>query len=102
MFTRVINRQKIIDNINNYVEGCFSGFDKREISKMKRQIKSLSEKDRETLFVEEFWEYKILRFGKKWLDVDEHNDDEYKTFKKFNDVLKMAFLAIDYEKSLLL
>ena len=45
--------------------------------------------------------YVLLRFGKVRLEDDGYSPEEFRTYKQFNDLLKLACLAIDYEENLI-
>ena len=101
LICKKIKRQKYINNLNVYVDNFLKEFNNDvEINDLMKQINSLSNKDRDLLFLEEFWFYKFLKFSDIRIEIDNYNFEEYKTFYKFNKSLELALLLIDYENNL--
>ena len=95
-------RQKYVDKLNVFVENCLLDFDDECVNELKMQMSLLTEFQLEELFLKNFLLYKFFRFGAIRLEVDEYHLEDCRTFKQFNRVLKLSFMAIDYEKSTLI
>jgi len=100
LVSKRFKRQKFIDKLNSFIEKCLLEFDQQSINELREQVEFLSEEECNELYSTTFEYYDFLKFGKNRLKVDEYNPEDCRTFKQYNDALKIAFMAIDFEENL--
>ena len=97
----IYKRQKYVDLLKDYAIGYVIDLKEDIVDELLDQIDLLSDEDRDKLFKNSFVIYRFFRFRKTRIEIDNNEEEEYRTFEQFNKILAMNLLIFDCEKSTL-